>query len=298
MSLVLGRLVMNTASWPAKTMLVTLQAQSDGLPITLETTAHHLLFSEGNVPDGAVQYKCAPPLRSAANQRALQLAVEQGSIGVVSSDHSPSPAHLRKVVEGDFVGAWGGIAGLQYTLPALNTIARVRSVCLLLSPGVCRLCFAAPGRCYNINRGQIVQGWPNSLCRPGQMGCKALPSQSCARKPWPMKRSLPDVPYMQERGWTFSQLARMLSEQPARVAGLQDRKGAIKEGLDADLVIWQPYAAANTSQAACLHKHKETPYRDMKLQGLVQATFVQGALVYKHDQEDFKQDTCGSAVNL
>ena len=79
--------------------------------------------------------------------------------------------------------------------------------------------------------------------------------------------------------------------------GLQHRKGFIQEGWDADLVVWEPYKRANTTQAHCHHKHKETPFRDMLLLGDVQATFVQGAMVYKRGQAAFRERTCGSAVN-
>jgi allantoinase len=108
-----------------------MQAQSEGLPISLEVTAHHLFFSSDDVPAGGTQFKCAPPLRSRANQEALQKAVSDGNITVISSDHSPSLARLKQLESGDFLSAWGGISGQQYLLPAVNTIGRVRSLLIL-----------------------------------------------------------------------------------------------------------------------------------------------------------------------
>ena len=103
---------------------------------------------------------------------------------------------------------------------------------------------------------------------------------------------------LQEEGWTFEVLARILSERPARIAGLQHRKGAIRKGFDADLVIWHPYAVANTSAAASFARHPETPFRDMRLQGRVQATFVQGAMAFQDGQHSWPLVSCGSALSV
>jgi Amidohydrolase family len=101
---------------------------------------------------------------------------------------------------------------------------------------------------------------------------------------------------MQEMGWTFVQLAEWLSSRPAAIAGLGSRKGAIAEGMDADLVIWAPYAAANTSAAGCFHRHKLTPYRDLRLTGRVAATMVRGAVVFNETGGVWDDEVCGSAV--
>jgi allantoinase len=101
------------------------QARLEGLPISLEVTAHHLFFSSDDVPEGATQFKCTPPVRSSANQKALQQAVSDGNITVISSDHSPALARYKQLESGDFLNAWGGISGEQYLLPVVNTLARV-----------------------------------------------------------------------------------------------------------------------------------------------------------------------------
>lgn len=111
-----------------------LQALQEGLPITIETCAHYLLFSSEDVPEGGVQYKCAPPLRSGDNRELLIDAVGHGSVAIVSSDHSPAPNTMKKCDTGDFLQAWGGISGLQYLLPAVNTVAQVRP-CVQLDYG-------------------------------------------------------------------------------------------------------------------------------------------------------------------
>lgn len=107
--------------------LVTLaRARDEGVPLTAETAPHYLHFSAERVPDGATWFKCAPPIREKANRERLWEAVGQGLIGMVVSDHSPCIPELKRVEEGDFMGAWGGIAGVQFSLSAVFTEARAR----------------------------------------------------------------------------------------------------------------------------------------------------------------------------
>lgn len=82
-----------------------------GLPISVETCPHYLVFASEDVPEGATQYKCAPPLRPRANQDKLWEFVMDGRINSVATDHSPSPVELKHLEEGDFSKAWGGISG-------------------------------------------------------------------------------------------------------------------------------------------------------------------------------------------
>lgn len=94
------------------------RAKAEGLPLTVETCPHYLTFCAEDVPAGATQFKCAPPIRSAENREALWRGLGRGVIDFVVSDHSPCVPELKRLDEGDFLGAWGGIAGLQFTLPA------------------------------------------------------------------------------------------------------------------------------------------------------------------------------------
>ena len=101
----------------------------------------------------------------------------------------------------------------------------------------------------------------------------------------------------QDEGWTLHHMAQLLSANPARVAGLAQRKGAIREGLDADLVIWHPFVPANTSEAHNHHKYKLTPYQGRELMGRVQATFVRGAMVFSEAAGVYRARVCGSVVS-
>jgi len=103
-------------------------ARAEGLPITVETCPHYLTIAEEQIPDGATQFKCCPPIRDDANRDALWQALLDGDIDIVVTDHSPATVELKTKGEGDFQLAWGGIAGLQLGLAAVWTEASSRGI--------------------------------------------------------------------------------------------------------------------------------------------------------------------------
>ncbi|PKV88717.1 allantoinase AllB [Streptomyces sp. TLI_146] len=98
-------------------------AKREGVRLTVETCPHYLTLTAEEVPDGASEFKCCPPIREAANQDLLWAALADGTIDCVVTDHSPSTADLKTE---DFATAWGGISGLQLSLSAVWTQARRR----------------------------------------------------------------------------------------------------------------------------------------------------------------------------
>ena len=111
-------------------------AQARGVMISAETCLHYLTFTAEEIGDGNTPYKCAPPIREASNREALWAGLVDGTISMVVSDHSPCTPQLKKLDvglgpptdEGSFMGAWGGIAGLQLGLSALWTQSKARGV--------------------------------------------------------------------------------------------------------------------------------------------------------------------------
>jgi allantoinase len=101
-------------------------ARGEGLQLSVETCPHYLTLEAEDIPDGATQFKCCPPIRERANRDLLWEGLASGLIGTVVTDHSPSTADLKLLDVGDFGQAWGGIAGLQLGLPAVWTEARRR----------------------------------------------------------------------------------------------------------------------------------------------------------------------------
>lgn len=103
-------------------------ARAEGLPITVETCPQYLYFNAEDIPDAQTIYKCAPPIRERANNEQLWQALQEGLIDFLATDHSPAPPEIKGLDTGDLSTAWGGIAGLQFLLPAIWTRARERGV--------------------------------------------------------------------------------------------------------------------------------------------------------------------------
>ena len=110
-----------------------------GLPLSVETAPHLILFADEDVADRNTLMKCMPPLRDAANREGLRrglkaspgrasralaacqgsaslplttpICLQDGIIDTLASDHSPVPGEAKLLEEGDFIRAWGGVAG-------------------------------------------------------------------------------------------------------------------------------------------------------------------------------------------
>jgi allantoinase len=81
-------------------------------------------------------------------------------------------------------------------------------------------------------------------------------------------------------GATVTDVARWMSERPARLVGLDTRKGVIAPGRDADLVVWDPDEELTVQANTLQHRHKVTPYEGMRLRGAVHETWLRGERVY------------------
>jgi allantoinase len=182
-------------------------AKSQGAHLTVESCPHYLTFTSEEIPDGATEFKCAPPIRENENREKLWAALRDGTIDLIASDHSPCPPAMKLREQGDFLRAWGGIASLQLGLPIVWTQAR-------------------------------------------------------------------------SRGYAFTDVARWMCSGPARLAGLDTRKGAIAPGYDADVVIWNPDATFRVDPARLHHRHKLTPYAGRVLAGVVETTFLRGQKIF------------------
>lgn len=182
-------------------------ARAEGMPITVETCPHYLTFAAHDIPDGATQFKCAPPIRDGLDREGLWDGLRSGAIEMVVSDHSPCPPVMKQLDSGDFLAAWGGIASLQLGLSVIWTGASAR-------------------------------------------------------------------------GFDLVDVANWMSAGPARLAGLEERKGAIAAGRDADIVVFDPDAVKRVNAQKLEHRHKITPYDGMQLRGEVRATLLRGATIY------------------
>ncbi len=81
------------------------------------------------------------------------------------------------------------------------------------------------------------------------------------------------------RGFSLGDVARFMSEAPARVAGLS-RKGRLDRGFDADLCIWRPDESFKVDASLLHDRHKFSPYVGRILEGTVLATYLRGQCVF------------------
>jgi allantoinase len=84
------------------------------------------------------------------------------------------------------------------------------------------------------------------------------------------------------RGYPLPALARWLAAGPARLAGLDGRKGRIAVGCDADLVVFEPETAWTVDPRRLHQRHPLTPYAERELRGRVVRTYVRGRCVYEN----------------
>jgi allantoinase len=105
-------------------------AKDEGLQVSVETCPHYLHFAAEQIRDGATLCKCAPPIRSVENREKLWQGLRGGVIDLVATDHSPCLPSMKKLEEGNFKTAWGGIASLSVALPVMWTEARKRGFTL------------------------------------------------------------------------------------------------------------------------------------------------------------------------
>jgi len=186
-------------------------ARNDGAKVSVETCPHYLTFTAEEVPEGATEFKCAPPIREQENREKLWEGLANGTIDFIATDHSPCPPAMKLPEEGDFLRAWGGIASLQLSLPAVWTQASAR-------------------------------------------------------------------------GYAVTHVAKWLCEGPARLAGLDRRKGSIAVGCDADFAIWNPDEKFRVDPVQLHHRHKITPYAGRELKGMVATTFLRGRKIFERGE--------------
>jgi len=105
-------------------------ARVEGLPVSVETCPHYLHLEAKTISDGATLCKCAPPIRSRQNRERLWQGLRDAVIDLVVTDHSPCPPELKRLDEGNFRTAWGGIASLSMALAVVWTEAHNRGFAL------------------------------------------------------------------------------------------------------------------------------------------------------------------------
>jgi len=83
-----------------------------------------------------------------------------------------------------------------------------------------------------------------------------------------------------KRGMDITMVTQLVSEAPARRFGLYPKKGVIRVGADADIVVLDPKDKWRFSADKSYSSAKWSPYDGMELTGRVIATIVRGQVVY------------------
>jgi dihydroorotase len=92
------------------------RAKKDGVQVSCDVTAHHLVFTEELLNDFDSNYKVKPPLRGKADVKALIAGLKDGTIDAITSQHRPEEIEFKNV---EFEIAHYGIIALQTVLPLL-----------------------------------------------------------------------------------------------------------------------------------------------------------------------------------
>jgi len=122
--------------------------------VTCEVTPHHFALIDENVGEYDTNFKMNPPLRSAADREALLVALADGTVDAIATDHAPHAPH-EKIIE--FERALFGIIGLETALGmAITRLHREQKIPLAR---IVELFTAGPTRVVDLRgRGTLARG--------------------------------------------------------------------------------------------------------------------------------------------
>src|SRR6201988_3547088 len=122
--------------------------------VTCEVTPHHFTLIDENVGEYDTNFKMNPPLRSAADREAILVALADGTVDAIATDHAPHALHEKQV---EFERAAFGITGLETALGlAITQLHRNHKMPLTR---IVELFTAGPARVFDLNgRGSLARG--------------------------------------------------------------------------------------------------------------------------------------------
>jgi allantoinase len=86
---------------------------------------------------------------------------------------------------------------------------------------------------------------------------------------------------MKQRGIGLERIGEWMAAAPARLAGMNGRKGVIAVDADADFAVFDPEVKWTVASSDLYFRHKLSPYLGVELQGRVLETWLRGAPVFR-----------------
>ncbi len=122
--------------------------------VTCEVTPHHFTLLDEDVGEYDTNFKMNPPLRSATDREAILVALADGTVDAIATDHAPHATHEKQV---EFERAAFGITGLETALAlAITKLHREHKIPLTR---IVELFTAGPARVFDLrSRGSLVRG--------------------------------------------------------------------------------------------------------------------------------------------
>jgi dihydroorotase len=122
--------------------------------VTCEVTPHHFTLLDENVGEYDTNFKMNPPLRSASDREAIIVALSDGTVDAIATDHAPHAAHEKQV---EFERASFGITGLETALAlAITQLHREHKIPLVR---IVELFTSGPSRVFDLkHRGSLERG--------------------------------------------------------------------------------------------------------------------------------------------
>ena len=133
-------------------------AKKLGADVWAEVTPHHLTLDETAVLEFGSLAKMNPPLRTKEDREALIVALKDGTIDMIATDHAP---HSKEEKEKPLTEAPSGIIGLETSLPLCVT-ELVKKGHLSYVELFEKMCLN-PARLYRLDSGYLAEGGPADL---------------------------------------------------------------------------------------------------------------------------------------
>ncbi len=151
------KILFQSIASPKSIDLIT-KAKKEGVDVRCEVSIHHILHSDELCENFNTTAKIYPPLQSLQDTKAMQTALINGEIDVLTSLHQPSSPVNKEVA---FADASYGCEALQYALPLYYT--KLVKSNLLTMQELIKICVINPANVMGQNTSYLDNGTKNFI---------------------------------------------------------------------------------------------------------------------------------------